>query len=303
MLLTIVIPTYNQANFLDEALTGLCLQTNKEFRLIVSDNCSGDRTEDVVNSYSMENMKYIKETNFLDKTSNWNRACSYSDTKYTLLHHSDDSLYPDAVKRLLDYIKNDSNVGLFHGAYDVIDNQGNTKRLVNFPFSYKYDNQNCLLNIGCSVGIVGVTFKTELFHRVKGFNKNFLQIQDWEFYHKLIQHAPFKYVNRKLGRWREGVISPKLSHVQRIETLELIERINDLIDCNLLMKSRLRQLFASNNVFYKKHPDFFPEYIEYIENSSYKNMPSYSFYKYSWIDDQILKLIPMYRKIIYKLKS
>lgn len=57
-LLTIAIPTYNRANYLDETLKSIVSQSvfkeTNEVEIVVSDNCSDDNTQEVVE-------KYIKE--------------------------------------------------------------------------------------------------------------------------------------------------------------------------------------------------------------------------------------------------
>ena len=66
-LLTIAIPTNNRAKYLDKSLTHFTKQlsiSNKNIDLIVSDNCSSDNTEEVVNKYIQlgYNIQYIKIT-------------------------------------------------------------------------------------------------------------------------------------------------------------------------------------------------------------------------------------------------
>ena len=51
MNLTVLIPTYNRAQFLERALQSLTRQTYKQFQVIVTDNCSSDNTDHVVEKF------------------------------------------------------------------------------------------------------------------------------------------------------------------------------------------------------------------------------------------------------------
>ena len=50
-LFSVVIPTYNCADFLKRALSSVFVQTYQNFEVIVVDNSSTDNTEDVLNSF------------------------------------------------------------------------------------------------------------------------------------------------------------------------------------------------------------------------------------------------------------
>jgi glycosyltransferase involved in cell wall biosynthesis len=62
-LVSVVIPTFNQANFLREALDSLIQQTHKEWEALVVNNFSTDHTIDVVNSYADQRMRIISFSN------------------------------------------------------------------------------------------------------------------------------------------------------------------------------------------------------------------------------------------------
>ena len=62
-LVTVGIPVYNGEKSILAALKSISDQTYKNIEIIVSDNCSTDRTASIVNSYAKENpnVKLIKQ--------------------------------------------------------------------------------------------------------------------------------------------------------------------------------------------------------------------------------------------------
>ena len=63
-LVSIVIPTYNHANYLSKALQSIVDQTYTNWEAIIIDNHSLDDTEKLINQYSDPRIKYLKVHNF-----------------------------------------------------------------------------------------------------------------------------------------------------------------------------------------------------------------------------------------------
>ena len=61
---SIVIPTYNHANFLGKALESVITQTFTNWEAIVVDNQSTDHTSQVISKFNDHRIKYIKISNY-----------------------------------------------------------------------------------------------------------------------------------------------------------------------------------------------------------------------------------------------
>ena len=54
--LSVIIPTYNCADYLERALNSVFSQTYQDFEIIVVDNSSTDHTKDVLSSFNNERL-------------------------------------------------------------------------------------------------------------------------------------------------------------------------------------------------------------------------------------------------------
>lgn len=92
---SIVIPTFNRAEKLQFVLFCLLRQTLREIEIIVSDNCSTDKTRNVVDGQADPRVRYHKNAHPSIYSENLQNAINYARGKYIFIH-SDDDLLPNA---------------------------------------------------------------------------------------------------------------------------------------------------------------------------------------------------------------
>lgn len=105
-LLSICIPTYNRASLLDNTLKILFSNPDfneNEIEVIVSDNCSTDNTEKVVNKYS--SVRYFKNNENISDF-NFSIVLGYAQGKYIRLFNDTFSFKPNALGFMLNQIRN-----------------------------------------------------------------------------------------------------------------------------------------------------------------------------------------------------
>ena len=110
--LSICIPTYNRAIYLSEAIKSILSQLTEEMfekvEVAVSDNCSNDNTQEVIEDLRIKYPKakivyHVNEVN-IGPDKNFLKAVSISSGEYCWLLGSDDKVADGAVKRVIDQI-------------------------------------------------------------------------------------------------------------------------------------------------------------------------------------------------------
>ncbi|MDU1904884.1 MAG: glycosyltransferase family 2 protein [Dysgonomonas sp.] len=117
-LLSITIPTYNRAKFLDDSLSSLYEQLsegNLPVEVIISDNCSTDNTEEVVNKYIKKgfDINYIKNSSNLGMDGNFTQCFRLASGKYVWLLGDDDYLKEGSLSKIVEILR-DEVYGLIH---------------------------------------------------------------------------------------------------------------------------------------------------------------------------------------------
>ena len=117
-MITIGIPTYNRADKLFKLLTNLVNQNFQDFKLIISDNCSKDNTEEICKSFSgkFKDFNYLKQVKTINVLDNYKFLFDRCDTKYFMWLPDDDYIDKDYIKTCLEYLMKNEDYVLVSGA-------------------------------------------------------------------------------------------------------------------------------------------------------------------------------------------
>lgn len=98
---SIVVPTLNRCDTLKYTLDTIIDQNYEAFELIVSDNCSSDKTEKIVKAAQKKhaNVRYIKPHRTLSMSRHWEFALSHAQGEYVAFVGDDDGMAPNALPK------------------------------------------------------------------------------------------------------------------------------------------------------------------------------------------------------------
>ena len=98
-LVSIIIPTYNRAEYLKRALKSVFSQTFKDFEVLVMDDGSTDNTLEIVESFKEERIKYEWAENFGGPAAPRNRGLRFARGEYIAFLDSDDEWITDKIEK------------------------------------------------------------------------------------------------------------------------------------------------------------------------------------------------------------
>ena len=89
-LVSVLMPTYNRAHYIREALSSVLMQSYKNFELIILDDGSTDDTEKVVIEFNDSRIKYVKDSVNRGIVYRRNESLKLAKGKYLAILDSDD---------------------------------------------------------------------------------------------------------------------------------------------------------------------------------------------------------------------
>jgi len=109
-LVTVVIPTYNRAKFISRGIESVLKQTYKNWKLLIVDDGSKDKTHAVVKRYlDHPNIRYVKLKKNRGVCYTLNHALSLVDTKYFSQLDADDWYQPNTLETCVNKMEKSSN--------------------------------------------------------------------------------------------------------------------------------------------------------------------------------------------------
>jgi len=198
-LVSVIIPTYNHARFLKEALQSVCDQSFTDWEAIVVNNYSEDDTVTVVESFADERIRLENFRNNGVIAASRNRGISLARGTYLAFLDSDDVWYENKLERCLSFFKGDVALvahGLRKSGEEAKDMFcGPAERAT---FDALLDGYNCITPSATVV-------RKDVALQVGGFSEDeaFVTAEDYHFSLKLAQAgAKMDFIREVLGEYR-----------------------------------------------------------------------------------------------------
>ncbi len=179
--ISVIIPVYNQAVYVSEAIQSVLGQTYPDFELIVVDDGSTDETPRILESFHDPRLRVFRQPNKgLSEARNY--GLRESSAPLVTFLDSDDYFYPDKLAVLSDYLQEHPEIGLVSGGTQYIDQKGQPLRQeVNSPgildlHKFLISNPIC---------VSAILMRRIWFDRVGMFDVNLRACEDWDLWIRL----------------------------------------------------------------------------------------------------------------------
>jgi len=216
-LVSVVVPTYNQAEYLREALDSLLAQTYHNWEAIVVNDGSTDNTSEVMCEYAKRDSRIRPITKANGGiTSALNDGLKHAEGDYFCWLSSDDLYYPEKLEILIKAFENlGDDYALVYGSFDLLQEETHTIETqpfakpitagAEFPEALKFDFID-----GCSMMI-----RMDVMREVGGFNPHYHHSQDMELWMRIASRGyRFHLVNKK--------VTIRRVHVEQASTTNMI---------------------------------------------------------------------------------
>ena len=198
-MISVVIPTYNRAEFISSAIESVLAQTHPVDEIIVVDDGSTDNTKEKVFQYP--SVQYVYQENH-GVASARNTGIELVNTEWVAFLDSDDLWGKNKIKTQLAYHQEHPNLMISHTDEEWFKDN----HVINKPQKYeKFGGKifdKCLeyTTIGTSTLMVN----TGLFNTVGLYDERLVACEDYDFYLRVAKNYTFGYIDKKLTIKRAG---------------------------------------------------------------------------------------------------
>ena len=233
-LITVVMPAYKAEEFIREALMSVKAQTYTEWELIVVEDGSKDRTEEIVKDFASSlvdrHIQYVHHSENKGASEARNTAIKLAKGEFLAFLDSDDiwkEYHLELSMRELQL----SGADLAHSAIEVFNHKTRKPIIVISPTEEEIADFPNSLFTRCYVLILTVVVKKSVFDELGGFDPNFKNAQDYDYWLR-IAGAGFKfvYVPGIHGLYRKNIISLTTSFTRLLGYHCLVLRKNSNLE-------------------------------------------------------------------------
>lgn len=197
--ISIVTPSYNQGQFIEETILSVLNQSYKHIEYILVDGGSTDNTMEVVEKYR-DKIDIIIHEKDKGQSDAINKGFKLATGELVGWINSDDILYPECVEQIVELYKMHPQGAIFYGAKsNFIDIRGNFIKENYLPIPNRYH----LLNKNYSIIQQGSFYKLNEVKRCGFLNEKLNYCMDLDLWLKLLQKDKiFSYDLKPLAAFR-----------------------------------------------------------------------------------------------------
>lgn len=218
---SIILPVYNGEKYLALAIESILQQTYSNFELIIIDDCSTDKSNQIAKSYmkidSRIKVYKNKKNKKLPKTLNYGFHLAIGDL---FTWTSDDNiLKPEAIEEMVNVFEKKSDIDFVYADIIPIDTKGNIDKRYK-----KYLNGEIEDIYVFNPILACFLYKRKIHDKLGGYNPNLFLCEDYDFWIRTYEHGFYMYhLKKKIYFYR--MHSDSLSVIKQKEHARLCLKI------------------------------------------------------------------------------
>lgn len=197
---SIVLPCYNGAMMIGEAIESIIAQTYKDWELIIVNDCSTDNTLEVVNAYAAKDKRIRVVSN--EKNSKLpatlNNGFRKARGEYWTWTSDDNLLLPTMLEEMVGYLDEHPDVGFLVADEDYIDMRGRVLWTHVIP-----DDVALRLPLNCYIG-AAFMYRAEIAKRIGEYREDLFLVEDFEYFLRLNDNCRLAHLPKVLYQYRDN---------------------------------------------------------------------------------------------------
>lgn len=209
-LISICIPAYNNSKTIAFCIESVLNQKYTTWEAIILDDCSGDSTFNIAESFKDPRIKVLRNDYNLGIGVNWNQVISLAKGNYIKLLCADDILYEDCLLKQAEILENPKfdHVVLVVSYSHIIDSDNSVLFRRKYPFGSGLLNgksviKNCVRSGTNLLGEPSIgLFRKDALSKTAMYNPANSYLLDLDFWAKLLKSGDVYIINDYLAAFR-----------------------------------------------------------------------------------------------------
>lgn len=189
-LVSIVTPSYNQAEYLEETILSVLNQEYSPIEYLIIDGGSDDGSREIIKRYEDQISWWVSEKD-RGQTDAINKGFSLARGQILAWINSDDTYFPRAVAEAVQFFEQNPEFGMVYGDLNYIDEEG---RILG-KFDARQTNYERLRKGGVNIPQPASFWRAELWKQVGPLDPSYYFAMDYDLWIRFSQITKIKYLS------------------------------------------------------------------------------------------------------------
>lgn len=217
-LVSIVLPTYNGAKYIRQAVESCLSQTYRDIELVIVDDGSTDETPDLIRTFQDERLRYVRLERNGGHIAALNAGFVQAKGEFLTWTSDDNYYHPQAIAVMAGELAKNQDVDFVYTPYSIVDEAGNVVRLGRIKPPRELDEDNCIG--GCFL------YRRKVYNGVGEFSPEAFLAEDYEYWLRVRAKFKMKMLEQDLYFYR--MHDKSLTGVHKEEKVQVqVEKIRD----------------------------------------------------------------------------
>lgn len=197
--ISVIMPAYNAEKYIAEAIDSILGQTYSDFEFIIINDCSRDRTEEIILSYDDPRIVYIMNEENLGVAATLNKGLALAKGEYIARMDADDISMPERFEKQVVYLEANEEIAVLGcGIERFSDNASlDTRR-----FASDADLMAIDMFFACGLAHPSVMMRTSVIRELGGYDPEFNGLEDYELWCRVLENHKITTLPDILLRYR-----------------------------------------------------------------------------------------------------
>lgn len=220
-LVSVIVPNYNHADYLDERISTIVNQTYRTIEVLLMDDCSPDESRSVLEKWAVKDDRLevlFNEENSGSPFAQWARGSAWAKGKYLWIAESDDACALDMLALHVDALERNEKAVMAYSHSHLVDDKGAFLRdfredygfifgdasrwKSDFTVDGKVEVARSMIFSNTVPNASGVLFRKSVFDQVGAPETSWRLNGDWLFYARLLQYGELQFFTEARNYFR-----------------------------------------------------------------------------------------------------
>lgn len=183
--ISVIMPAYNAEKYIAEAINSILGQTFEDFEFIILNDCSKDRTEEIILSYTDPRIVYVKNEENMGVARTLNKGLELAKGEYIARMDADDISLPERFAKQVAFLEKNDDIAVLSTNLNCFNENGilSDGWTVSEPEQMKVD-----MLFSCGLAHPSVMMRANVIQNLGGYNPDFNGLEDYELWCRVLEH-------------------------------------------------------------------------------------------------------------------